>query len=115
MICDGINEVPKIVFAKDAYFARKSIGQINCNVVGLDWTMDIAESRALVGNDKVLQGNMDPCALYGSYDSIKLNAEKMLKQFGNTKHIANLGHGLYPDLEKEKVQFLVKTIKEFKH
>lgn len=113
-ICNAITEVPVIVFAKDAHFIRRDLGKINCNVVGLDWTMDIAESRAMIGDEKVLQGNLDPCALYSDYDAIKAEAEKMLRAFGNSKHIANLGHGLYPDLEKEKVKFFVECVKGYR-
>ena len=51
-ICDAINDVPVTVFAKDAFFARKGISEIKCNTIGLDWTMDIAESRAIVGPNK---------------------------------------------------------------
>ncbi|MGB3949275.1 MAG: uroporphyrinogen decarboxylase [Bacteroidia bacterium] len=113
-ICDAINEVPLTVFAKDAHFARKEMGLLNCNSIGLDWTVDIAESRALVGPNKTLQGNMDPCLLYADYATIKKEAIKMLQAFGPHRHIANLGHGLYPDLEKDKVKCFVDTIKEFR-
>lgn len=113
-ICDAVQEVPFTVFAKDAFFARKQMGQLNCNTIGLDWTMDVAESRALIGNDKTLQGNMDPCLLYADYSTIKQETEKMLKAFGPSRYIANLGHGLYPDLEKDKVKCFVDTIKEFR-
>lgn len=113
-ICDAVQEVPMTVFAKDAHFARREMGKLNCNTIGLDWTMDIAESREMIGNTKTLQGNMDPCLLYADYDTIKKETHKMLKAFGPSKHIANLGHGLYPDLEKDKVKFFVDTIKEFK-
>ncbi len=113
-ICDAINEVPITVFAKDAHFARKAMGQLNCNSIGLDWTMDVAESRELIGNSKTLQGNMDPCLLYSDYASIKKETIKMLKTYGPEKHIANLGHGIYPDIEKDKVICFVDTIKEFR-
>lgn len=113
-ICDAIHEVPITVFAKDAHFARRDMGKLNCNTIGLDWTMDIAESRAMIGPDKTLQGNMDPCLLYADYETIKKETIKMLKAFGPNKHIANLGHGLYPDLEKDKVKCYVDTIKEFR-
>jgi len=113
-ICDAITGVPKIVFAKDAFFARKEIGKLNCNAVGLDWTMDIAESRSLVGPEKTLQGNADPCMLYSDTATIKKETEKMLRAFGPKRHIANLGHGLYPDTEKDKVKFFVDTVKGFK-
>ena len=113
-ICDAITEAPKTVFAKDAYFAREWFSQINCNTVGLDWCMDIAESRKLIPN-KTLQGNFDPCILYSSEERIKEEAEKMLRAFGPERHIANLGHGVYPDTDPSKVKFFVDTIKAFKH
>lgn len=113
-ICDAITEVPFTVFAKDAHFARVEMGKLNCDTIGLDWTMDIAESRRMIGENKTLQGNIDPCLLYADYDVIKKEAIKMLKAFGPQRHIANLGHGLYPDLEKDKVKCFVDTIKEFR-
>lgn len=113
-ICDAITEVPFTVFAKDAHFARVAMSKLNCDTIGLDWTMDVAESRKMIGNTKTLQGNMDPCLLYADYDVIKREAVKMLKAFGPDRHIANLGHGLYPDIEKDKVKCFVDTIKEFR-
>lgn len=112
-ICDAIPEVPKTVFAKGAFFARASMNSINCNVVGLDWNMGIEESRQLIPN-KTLQGNLDPCALYGSLEDVKRETKKMLQAFGGTKHIANLGHGLYPDTEVDKVKCFIDTVKEFR-
>jgi uroporphyrinogen decarboxylase len=111
-ICDAIDDVPKIVFAKGAFFARKKMNTINCQVVGLDWNMDIRESRELVPN-RVLQGNLDPCALYGSFDDVRRETKKMLQAFGPSAHIANLGHGLYPDTEVDKVKCFIDTVKEY--
>jgi uroporphyrinogen decarboxylase len=116
-ICDGLKaavDVPLTVFAKDAFFARKDLALINCDTIGLDWTMDIAESRALIGSKKTLQGNMDPCLLYAPDQVIREETIKMLKAFGRHRHIANLGHGIYPDTDVEKVKLFVNTIKEFR-
>jgi uroporphyrinogen decarboxylase len=110
-ICDAIHGVPRIVFAKGAYFARARMNAISCEVVGLDWNMEISESRALMP-DKVLQGNLDPCALYGSFDDIRRETRKMLTAFGRQKYIANLGHGLYPDTEVDKVRCFIDAVKE---
>ena len=109
-ICDAIREVPKIVFAKGAFFARAEMNSVACDVVGLDWNMEIAESRKLLP-DKVLQGNLDPCALYGSFDDIRRETRRMLEAFGPGGHIANLGHGLYPDTEVDKVKCYIDTVK----
>lgn len=106
-------EVPVTVFAKGAFFAREAMGKLSCDVVGLDWNMDIKESRQLVGSQKVLQGNLDPCALYGSDEQVAAATRKMLDDFGPQKHIANLGHGVYPDIDPEKVKVFVQTVKEY--
>ena len=113
-ICDAIDEVPLTVFAKGAFFAREQMGKLHCNTIGLDWNMDIAESRKLIGNQKTLQGNMDPCVLYGDFKSIEQATKEMLKAFGPNRHIANLGHGLYPDLNKDHVRCFVDTVKAFR-
>lgn len=112
-ICDEVHEVPKIVFAKGAFFARQDLNSVNCQVVGLDWNMEIEESRKLLP-DKVLQGNLDPCALYGSFDEVRAETRKMLKAFAGSPHIANLGHGLYPDTEVDKVKCFIDTVKEYR-
>lgn len=112
-ICEAIEEAPKIVFAKGAYFAREALNNVKCEVVGLDWNMDPAESRQIMPG-KVLQGNLDPAALYGSTESIRRDTLRMLDAFGGEKHIANLGHGLYPDMEADKVKCFIDTVKEYR-
>lgn len=109
------NDKPIIVFAKDAHFALKDFSALNCDVIGLDWTMNISEARKLVGKNKTLQGNADPCLLYADFSTIKKETEKMLRAFGPQRYIANLGHGLYPDTETDKVRCFVDTVKGFRH
>lgn len=111
-ICDAINEAPKIIFPKGAFFAREALGKLNCEGIGLDWTVDIEESRKLIGTSKVLQGNLDPCLLYADDKVIIQKTKEMLEQFGD-KHIVNLGHGVYPDTNPEKVKVFINTVKEF--
>ena len=115
MICNAIDDVPVTVFAKGAYGVRGDLSSLNCETIGLDWNMEPAESRELVGNEKTLQGNLDPCVLYADDESIVLETEKMLKAFGPNKHIANLGHGIYPDMDPDKAKLFVDTIKNYRH
>lgn len=110
-ICKAIDNVPVTVFAKGAYFARKDMVTLNCDTIGLDWNMDIAESRTLIGPDKTLQGNLDPCVLYASFSEIEKQTKIMLNQFGRLRTIANLGHGVYPDTDPEKVKCFIETVK----
>lgn len=111
-ICDAINEVPVTVFAKGAFFARKEMSNLKCEVIGLDWNMDISESRRMIPH-KTLQGNLDPCVLYGSFKDIEKHTKKMIKNFGGQKYIANLGHGVYPDTDPEKVKCFIDTVKNY--
>lgn len=111
-ICNAITEVPVTVFAKGAFFARHEMNALNCEVVGLDWNMDIAESRAMMPS-KTLQGNLDPCVLYADFEDIKRQTREMLRQFGTQRYIANLGHGVYPDTHPDKVRCFIDTVKEY--
>lgn len=109
-ICDAIENVPVTVFAKGAFFARKALGELNCQVVGLDWNMDITESKALIPN-KTLQGNLDPCVLYASFEEIRKQTNRMIDAYGSHPFIANLGHGVYPDTSPDKVKCFIDTVK----
>lgn len=113
-IAEEVTEVPVILFAKDAHFILNEFAQTNAAVIGLDWTMGIAESRALT-TGKALQGNMDPCVLYADKATIKKETEAMLKAFGPVGHIANLGHGVYPDVPYQNVQYFIETIQNYQH
>lgn len=111
-ICDAISPlVPVTVFAKDAHFALANMSKLNCNTIGLDWTINPQDARIIVGSGKTLQGNADPCLLYADEKTIELEAKKMVNAFGKQRYIANLGHGLYPDLDKNKVKFFIDCIK----
>ncbi|MBN8823210.1 MULTISPECIES: uroporphyrinogen decarboxylase [unclassified Spirosoma] len=115
-ICDLITgtpdrEVPITVFAKGAFFARQEIGQLSCDVVGLDWNMDPHESRQLIP-DRVLQGNLDPCVLYADFAQIRAEVKRMFDGFGHQHYIANLGHGIYPDTDRDKARCFVDAVKE---
>lgn len=113
-ICDAINgAVPVTLFGKGAFFALGEMADLKCNTIGLDWNMDPVWSRQVIGSGKTLQGNLDPCALYGSFADIEKATKEMLGKFGKHKHIANLGHGVYPDIDPEKVKCFVNAVKSY--
>lgn len=111
-ICDAIEPlVPVTVFAKDAHFALADMAKLNCNTIGLDWTINPQDARIIIGHEKTLQGNADPCMLYADEKTIEAEARKMIAAFGKQRYIANLGHGLYPDTDKNRVKYFVDCIK----
>jgi len=113
-ICDALSPlVPVTVFAKDAHYAIQKISETSCNSIGLDWTINPKTARIQSGN-KTLQGNADPCLLYADEKKIISETHNMLSAFGKNRYICNLGHGLYPDIEKEKVKLFVNVVKEYK-
>lgn len=112
-ICDAINTAPITVFSKGAYFALSDMKKLNCNTIGLDWNMDASEAISIFGNSKTLQGNLDPCVLYGDFRTIEKKTKEMLRKFDNARHIANLGHGVYPDINPENVKCFIQTVKSY--
>jgi uroporphyrinogen decarboxylase len=113
-ICDALSPlVPITIFAKDAHYALQKISQTSCSCIGLDWTIDPKHARKETGN-KTLQGNADPCLLYAGEKRIISETKSMLNTFGKQRYICNLGHGLYPDLDKEKVKLFVDVVKDHK-
>jgi uroporphyrinogen decarboxylase len=108
----GLDPVPLVLFAKDAHYATQALGQSAdfYDVIGLDWTQSPAEVRKKVDPRIVLQGNLDPCALYAPLDEVKRLTEKMVSEFGTQRYIANLGHGIYPDMDPQSVEAFVTTV-----
>lgn len=112
-IAQAFEGFPFTVFSKGAIASLPDISEIPCTTIGLDWNMDIRETRRLVGQNKTLQGNLDPCLLYADAKTIQVEVNKLLDSFESPRHIVNLGHGVYPDIDPEKVKVLIKTVKEY--
>jgi len=116
-IIEGLNpalwDEPVIIFAKGAGHSLREIADCGCDVIGLDWTVDIGEARAVVGNKVALQGNLDPCVLYARPERIREAVKDILKRFGHgSGHIFNLGHGILPDVPAENAKAFVQAVKE---
>ena len=112
-IADAIQDVPLTIFSKGAMSSLEDIANLDCNTVGLDWNMDIPDFRKVIGEKRTIQGNLDPCALYSTHDEVKKLTNKLLDSFTSKRHIVNLGHGVYPDVDPEKVKTFIQTVKEY--
>ena len=90
------------------------IANSGADAVGLDWTVNLAKARQLVGNKVALQGNLDPNVLFAKPAQIHAEVEKVLTSFGKpepgTGHVFNLGHGISQFTPPESVTALVEAV-----
>jgi uroporphyrinogen decarboxylase len=115
--------VPRIVFTKGGGLWLQDMQALDCEVLGLDWTVNLAQARALVGGTengpgKALQGNIDPNVLFAPPAAIQTEVAKVLDSFGKPyqgagtgpTHIFNLGHGISQYTPPEHVSALVEAV-----
>ena len=113
-IISALPDVPIILFCKGAWFALKEIGDLPAAGIGLDWQTDPLMARQTLGQKRVLQGNLDPSIMLSNPTVIREKTESMLDQFG-PHHIANLGHGVYPNTPVNHVKLFIKTVQSYKY
>jgi uroporphyrinogen decarboxylase len=115
--------IPRLVFTKGGGQWLEAMKQLDCEVLGLDWTVNLARARALVGengpNAKALQGNLDPNVLFANPAQIEAEVAAVLGSFGaphtdltqtGPAQIFNLGHGISQFTPPENVDVLVRAV-----
>jgi uroporphyrinogen decarboxylase len=110
--------VPRIVFTKGGGLWLDAMAQLDCEVLGVDWTVHLARARAQVGATRALQGNLDPAVLFAPPRQVQAEARRVLEEFGpphtgdgtGPTHIFNLGHGINQHTPPEHVQALVEAV-----
>ncbi|MCY4228723.1 MAG: uroporphyrinogen decarboxylase [Gammaproteobacteria bacterium] len=105
------SNIPITLFTKGGGNWLEMIATSGCDAVGLDWTVSLASARSRVGHLVALQGNMDPTVLYASEDKVASEAIRILDDYGEGDgHVFNLGHGIHPGIEPDRVRVLVDTV-----
>ncbi len=110
--------IPSIVFTKGGGLWLEEMADLDCEVLGVDWTVNLGQARARVGGSKALQGNLDPNVLFAPPAQVQAEAIKLLDSFGTPHqgpglgptHIFNLGHGISQHTPPEHVQALVEAV-----
>lgn len=106
-------ECPKIFFAFGGCHLLPSIKGIACHCFGIDWRTPLDQASRLLGKDKVVQGNLDPLALFMPDHALRREVEVVLEQGRAAKaHVFNLGHGVLPQIDPRKVKLLVELVHE---
>lgn len=118
-IVDGLKrenegrKVPVILFTKGGGQWLEKMAATGADALGLDWTTDIDEARARVGDQVALQGNMDPSILYAKPERIREEVATILAKYGKgTGHIFNLGHGIHPEINPEHAGAFINAVVE---
>ena len=106
-------DCPTIVFAKGAWFALEEMSQTGASGLGIDWCISPQQARAWAGENVTLQGNFDPAKLLMPIPEIRKAVHEMIDAFGTTRYIANLGHGILPNIPVENAKAFVEAVKEY--
>lgn len=106
-------KVPVIYFAFNSSAMLKKVKQTGADVFGIDWRIDMADAISILGNDVIVQGNLDPCVLFGTRGLIRDGVSHILRGAKGAKgHIFNLGHGILPETPPENAIAMVEAVHE---
>jgi uroporphyrinogen decarboxylase len=113
-IADALkDDAPVILFPKGSWYALEDISRSSASGVGLDWTIEPKLARQLTGNRITLQGNFDPSKLLAPIPKIRQWVKEMIDGFGTQQYIANLGHGITPNVPVDHARAFVDAVKEY--
>jgi uroporphyrinogen decarboxylase len=110
-ILDAV-DAPTIHFGTGATHLLGAMARAGGDVVGLDWRLPLDEGWALAGENRGVQGNLDPAVLLGPWDRVESGARDVLARAGGRPgHIFNLGHGVLPQTDPN----VLTTLRELVH
>ncbi len=104
---------PIVVFAKGAWHSLAEMAATGASGLGIDWCIKPELARSMAGPDVTLQGNFDPAKLLAPIPVIQQEVRQMLQGFGKHRYIANLGHGILPNVPVDHARAFVDTVKEY--
>ncbi|MBN2655185.1 MAG: uroporphyrinogen decarboxylase [Nitrospirae bacterium] len=105
--------LPRIYFAFNCGAMLSHVKTSGADVLGLDWRIDISDAITTLGSNAIVQGNLDPCTLFGTKEIVAKRAADVVKKGRAAKgHIFNLGHGILPETPVDNAKALVETVHE---
>ena len=111
-ITNALSEIaPVIIFAKGSWYALRDLTSSNASALGIDWCISPKQARDLTNHSITLQGNFDPHKLLLPIPELKNEVKAMIDSFGPQKYIANLGHGILPNIPVDHAKAFVDAVK----
>ncbi|TCJ15746.1 uroporphyrinogen decarboxylase [Flaviaesturariibacter flavus] len=108
------DEAPVILFPKGTWYAIEDLSHSGAAGIGIDWTVSPKKARELTGDRITIQGNFDPAKLLAPIPQIKTWVKEMIDGFGTQRYIANLGHGITPNVPVDHAKAFVEAVKEYR-
>lgn len=105
---------PVVVFGKGCWFALEEMSLSKASALGVDWTITPENARRLTGGTMTLQGNFDPSRLLSPPQTIRKMVHEMIEKFGKDRYIANLGHGILPNIPLENAEAFIRAVVEWR-
>jgi len=108
-------DVPVIYFANGGSSYLELQRDMGADMIAVDWSIDMAEARRILGPEIPISGNIDPTILFGSKDQIERAVRDVIDKAGGpgSKHLLNLGHGVMQGTPEEAVGWLVDEVKRY--
>jgi uroporphyrinogen decarboxylase len=101
--------VPVIYYTKASHHLLGAVAKAGADVLSLDWRIDLAEARAVLGPRVALQGNVDPAVLFAPAEKVRAVTRETAEKLGGVGHILNLGHGILQGTPVENAQMFIET------
>lgn len=108
-------DTPLILYISGSAGVLERMGQSGVDIVSVDWTVDMAEARKRLGAQVGVQGNIDPCVLFGSQTVIRDRIIDTVRKAGKDRHILNLGHGILQNTPEANAAFFFETAKQLRY
>lgn len=113
-IVNGVKEnAPVILFPKGSWYALPELAQTGASGLGIDWCIEPKLARQMTNNSITLQGNFDPVKLLAPIPEIQKSVKEMIDAFGTQRYIANLGHGILPNVPVDHAKAFVEAVKSY--
>ncbi len=104
---------PVILFPKGSWYALEDITASDASGVGIDWCITPQLARQMTNNSITIQGNFDPAMLLAPIPEIQQAVKEMIDAFGPQRYIANLGHGITPNVPVDHARAFVDAVKSY--
>lgn len=109
-----VKGAPTLYFTRDSGPFMPWLHEAGASAIGLDWRVDIAHARSVLGPDVPVQGNLDPIALFAPPEELVRKTRAIIQAAGPRGFVFNLGHGIVPETPMEAVEVVVEAVRAWR-